>query len=115
MPQETWAQPILVGQSLAKLHRETPLEFQKRSRLVKPMIVAVMLHDAASDRRQARVYVVHPAISGFRPSTHLAINDIQPVGNSRSRQEVGIIEISLAMGKVVHYRAFKSGEPDRPR
>lgn len=68
---------------------------------MKPLIIMVMLHDAAGDCRQGWIVVSHELRRSPRSQPHFAVDHAQPVGRGRAGKHVRLMHESIAVSKVI--------------
>ena len=73
---------------------------------MKPIIVGVMLDDAARHGANPLVRIVDQRFSQPRSSADTSVGHAQPIGNCCPSQKVGISEESATVRKIVHKKVF---------
>jgi hypothetical protein len=93
--------------------RELPREFAAKlhecRRIVKPRIVPMVLDNAASDGGSGRVVMLDEECRGLGADFHLAVDDVEPIGNGRAGENIGLVSEAPAVGEVVHGETASGG------
>ena len=100
--EETDAGGIVILKEFTEQEREIGGDFEKALRGVKPVVVVEMLFDARGEFGLDAVGLCDKRGDVFHPQTDASIHHGEEIGQGGSCQEIGAIDESHSMGKVVH-------------